>query len=320
MRALVTGGAGFVGSHLADRLLADGHAVTVYDDLSTGQADFLASASRHPSYRFVEGDILDGDRLTEALDGHDTVFHLAANADVRFGLEHPRRDLEQNTLGTFTVLEAMRARDVRRIAFTSTASVYGEPAVFPTPETCPFPVQTSLYAASKIAAEGLISAYAEGYGLRAWIFRLVSVLGERYTHGHVFDFYAKLRRDPAAIDVLGDGRQRKSYVHVDDCIAGIVTAVEHAADRVNVFNVGTDEHCSVDDSLSWITGHLGLAPERRYAGGRRGWVGDSPFIFVDASRLRGLGWRPKLTIREAVLRTLDYLRAHPALLALPGRR
>lgn len=320
MRALVTGGAGFVGSHLVDRLLADGHTVTVYDNLSTGQPDFLADASRHPAYRFVEGDILDGDRLTAALDGHDMVFHLAANADVRFGLEHPRRDLEQNTLGTFTVLEAMRARGVRRVAFTSTASVYGEPTVFPTPETCPFPVQTSLYAASKIAAEGLISAYAEGYGLRAWIFRLVSVLGERYTHGHVFDFYAKVLRDPTAIEVLGDGRQRKSYVYVDDCIAGIVTAVEHAADRVNVFNVGTDEHCSVDDSLSWITGHLGVAPGRRYGGGARGWVGDSPFIFVDASRLRSLGWRPKLTIREAVIRTVDYLRAHPALLARPSRR
>ncbi|MBI1735560.1 MAG: NAD-dependent epimerase/dehydratase family protein [Candidatus Rokubacteria bacterium] len=320
MRALVTGGAGFVGSHLVDRLLADGHAVTVYDDLSTGRPEFLAGARRHPAYRFVEGDVLDGDPLTAALEGHDIVFHLAANADVRFGLEHPRRDLEQNTLGTFTVLEAMRARGVRRIAFTSTASVYGEPAVFPTPETCPFPVQTSLYAASKVAAEGLISAYAEGYGLQAWIFRLVSVLGERYTHGHVFDFYAGLLRDPTAIDVLGDGRQRKSYVYVDDGIDGIVTAVEQGRDRVNVFNVGTDEHCSVDESLSWIAGHLGLTPARRYAGGTRGWVGDSPFIFVDASRLRGLGWRPTLTIREAVIRTLDYLRAHPALLALPSRR
>jgi UDP-glucose 4-epimerase len=311
VRALVTGAAGFIGSHLVDRLLAAGHEVTAYDNLSTGRRRFLESATTRPGFELVEGDVLDSERLTAAVAGHDWVFHLAANADVRHGLEHPRRDLEQNTLGTFNVLEAMRAGGVRRIAFTSTGSVYGEPAVFPTPESCPFPAQTSLYAASKSAAEGLLSAYCHGFGFEARVFRLVSALGERYQHGHVLDFLRKLRANPAEIEVLGDGRQRKSYLYVGDCVDAMVLAVERVPGPFDVFNLGHEEHCTVDESLDWITGHLGLQPRRRYTGGSRGWVGDSPFIFLDASRIRSLGWRPSLGIREAVLRTLDYLVANP---------
>jgi UDP-glucose 4-epimerase len=247
--------------------------------------------------------------------GHDTVFHLAANADVRFGTQHPRKDLEQNTIATYDVLEAMRANGVRCIAFSSTGSVYGEPAVFPTPEDCPFPVQTSLYGASKLAGEGLIHAYCTGFGFTGYIFRFVSILGERYTHGHVFDFYQKLLDDPDSIEVLGNGRQRKSYLHVQDCIDAVLTVLEKATGPINVYNLGTDEYCSVDDSLGWICERLGLAPQRRYTGGERGWVGDNPFIFLDTAKVRALGWRPKRTIRESVLSTLDYLRASPWVLA-----
>lgn len=310
MKAFVTGAAGFIGSHLVDGLLAAGHEVTGYDNLSTGRRAFLDEA-HGGAFRLVEGDVLDADALRSAMAGHDTVFHLAANADVRFGLEHPERDLEQNTIGTFRVLEAMRATGARRIAFSSTGSIYGEPAVFPTPETCPFPVQTSLYGASKLAGEGLIAAYCEGYGFQAWVFRFVSLLGERYSHGHVFDFVRKLRADPARIEVLGDGGQRKSYLYVRDCVAAILSALERAADRVNVLNLGADEYCTVNDSLGWICERLGLAPERAYTGGTRGWVGDSPFIFLDTARIRALGWRPTLTIRESVLRTVDYLTRNP---------
>lgn len=311
MRAFVTGGAGFVGSHVVDRLLRDGHDVTAFDNLSTGQPEFLAAARGHTAFRFVEGDLLDADGLARALAGHDTVFHFAANADVRFGTRHPRRDLEQNTIGTFHVLEAMRAHGARRIVFASTGSIYGEPSVFPTPEDCPFPVQTSLYGASKLAGEGLVAAYAAGFGLQGLAFRFVSILGERYTHGHVFDFYRKLRADGTVIDVLGDGRQRKSYLHVHDCVDAIFTALAQASAPFDVYNLGTDETCTVDQSLAWICARLGLAPERRYAGGERGWVGDSPFIFLDTSKVRALGWRPRLGIRAAVERTLDWLRANP---------
>jgi UDP-glucose 4-epimerase len=319
VRAFVTGGAGFVGSHLVDRLLADGHQVTVYDNLSTGRGEFLADARGQAGFAFVAGDLLDADALARALRGHDVVFHLAANADVRFGLQHPRKDIDQNIVGTFNVLEAMRAARVGRIAFASTGSVYGEPEVFPTPETCPCPVQTSLYGASKLAAEGLITAYCEGFGLHGWIFRFVSILGERYTHGHVFDFHRKLLADPLRLEILGDGTQRKSYLYVGDCIDAIVTALDDAHGTVNIFNLGTAEYCSVDESVDVMTAHLGVSPVRTYTGGPRGWVGDSPFIFLDCSRIRALGWQPKLSIREGIVRTLEYLRANQWLLSLPSR-
>jgi UDP-glucose 4-epimerase len=248
------------------------------------------------------------------MSGCEVVYHLAANADVRFGTEHPRKDLEQNTIATFNVLEAMRANGVKRIAFASTGSVYGEAVVFPTPENAAFPVQTSLYGASKLAGEGLIAAYCEGFGLQGYLFRFVSILGERYTHGHVYDFYRSLRSDPTRLRVLGDGRQRKSYLYVQDCIDAILLAMERARDKVNVFNLGTDEYCEVNHSIGWITGHLGLRPALEYSGGERGWIGDNPFIFLDCGRIRGLGWKPKLSIKEGIIRSLDYLVANPGLL------
>jgi UDP-glucose 4-epimerase len=311
VKAFVTGGAGFIGSHLVDRLLQAGHEVTAYDNLSSGQEEFLAEARTHPGFRLVQGDVLDAPLLTQAVAGHDFVFHLAANADVRFGTEHPRKDLEQNTIATFGVLEAMRANGVRRVAFSSTGSIYGEADVFPTPETCAFPVQTSLYGASKLAGEGLIAAYYNGFGFQGYVFRFVSILGERYTHGHVFDFYRKLRAEPGHIEVLGNGRQRKSYLYVHDCIDAIFTVIQQAQAPFNVFNLGAEEYCAVDDSLGWICARLGLEPERRYTGGERGWIGDSPFIFLDTAKVRALGWRTKRTIRQGIECTLDWLRANP---------
>jgi UDP-glucose 4-epimerase len=311
MRALVTGGAGFIGSNLVDRLVGDGHAVTVYDDFSTGREAFLPSAATNHGLSVVRGDVLDRSRLREALAGHDIVFHLAANADVRFGLDHPRKDLEHNTIATFEVLEAMRATGVRRIAFSSTGSIYGEPEVFPTPESCPFPVQTSLYGASKLAGEGLIAAYCTGYGFQGYIFRFVSILGERYTHGHVVDFYRKLRAEPAEIEILGDGHQRKSYLYIQDCIDAMLTVIDRARGPLQIFNLGTEECCTVDDSLGWICDHLGVDPRRRYTGGVRGWVGDSPLILLDVGKVKALGWEPKVSIRDGIVRTLEYLLANP---------
>jgi UDP-glucose 4-epimerase len=304
---LLTGVAGFIGSNLADRLLSDGHQVVGYDNLSTGNIRFLEKASRSDAFTLIEGDTLDAAKLTAAVSGCDLVFHLAANADVRFGTDHPRKDLEQNTFATFQVLEAMRAANVKRIAFSSTGSIYGEPTVFPTPEGAPFPVQTSLYGASKLACEGLIQAYCEGFGFQGFIFRFVSILGERYSHGHVFDFYKSLLHNPSTLRVLGNGRQRKSYLYVQDCIEAMLTVIERAPDRVNVFNLGGDTFCDVNESIGWITAHLGLSPEREYTGGERGWIGDSPFIFLDTAKVRSLGWAPTLSIRESVIKTVDYL-------------
>jgi UDP-glucose 4-epimerase len=308
--AFVTGAAGFIGSNLVDRLLQAGRRVVGYDNLVTGQIDFLAEAKRRPGFTFIDGDVLDAAKLAQAMAGADIVFHLAANADVRFGLEHPRKDLEQNTIATFNVLEAMRANGIRDVAFSSTGSVYGEASVMPTPEDAAFPIQTSLYGASKLAGEGLIAAYCEGYGMRGFIFRFVSILGERYTHGHVFDFYRKLLADPNRLAVLGNGHQRKSYLYVQDCIDAIFTAISRAQDKVNIFNLGTEAYCEVNDSIGWITEYLGLSPQVQYTGGDRGWIGDNPFIYLDTRRIRSLGWLPKLTIRDSIVRTLDWLRAN----------
>ena len=311
MRCFVTGCAGFIGSHLVDRLLEQGHAVTGYDNLSTGQSEFLRDARSSPHFQFVRGDTLNAEQLKESVRGAEMVFHFAANADVRFGTLHPRKDLDQNTLATFNVLEAMRENGVRRIAFPSTGSIYGEPDLFPTPENAPFPIQTSLYGASKLAAEGMIQAYCEGFAFQAFIFRFVSILGERYTHGHVFDFYTQLCHHPETLNVQGNGKQRKSYLYVHDCIDAILLALEKAQGKINIFNLGTDEYCKVDDSIGWICEALQVAPRRVYAGGERGWIGDSPFIFLDCTRMRALGWRPQMTIREGILRTLQFLRQNP---------
>jgi UDP-glucose 4-epimerase len=282
-----------------------------YDNFSTGQEEFLVAAQQSPRFHLIRGDTLDMERLTSAIRGADAVFHLAANADVRFGTSQPRKDLEQNTIATANVLEAMRVHQIRRIAFASTGSIYGEPEIFPTPEEAPFPLQTSLYGASKLAAEGLIAAYCAGFDFQGYLFRFVSILGERYTHGHVFDFYKQLRDHPETLQVLGNGRQRKSYLYVQDCLDAMLLALEKAQGKVNVFNLGTEEYCQVDDSVGWICAHLGVSPQRTYTGGERGWVGDSPFIFLDCARIRALGWRPRLNIREGVIRTVRYLEQNP---------
>ena len=311
-KAFITGAAGFIGSSLTDHLLDQGVSVVGWDNFSTGQDRFLDKARKHASFQLVTGDNLDRGALTKAMAGCDTVFHLAANADVRFGLEQPEKDLEQNTIATFNVLEAMRTQGVKRIAFSSTGSVYGEASIIPTPEDHPFPIQTSLYAASKLAGEGLIHSYCEGYGFEGYIFRFVSILGERYTHGHVFDFYKQLLEHPDHLKVLGDGTQRKSYLYVKDClramlhVMGMETAVR-ARHRVEVYNLGTPEYVRVNDSIGYICGHLGLKPKLEYSGGERGWVGDNPFIFLETKKVQATGWKPELTIEQGIIRTLSWL-------------
>lgn len=311
MRYFITGCAGFIGSTLTDKLLNSGHEVVGYDNFSTGLEIFLQDAKQSSHFTLVKADLLERDALVKAMNGVDFVFHLAANADVRFGTNHPHKDLEQNAIATFNVLEAMRANGVKRIAFASTGSIYGEAPVIPTPEDSPFPIQTSLYGASKLAAEGLIQAYCEGFDFQGYIFRFVSILGERYTHGHVFDFYKQLLKDPNKLTVLGNGKQRKSYLYIQDCLDAMLWAIEKSNDKVNIFNLGTDEYCQVTDSIGWICEYLGLNPEKTYTGGERGWIGDNPFIFLDVSRVQKLGWKPKLSIREGVIQTIKYLHQNP---------
>ena len=308
MTYFVTGAAGFIGSNLVDRLLAMGQPVVGYDNFSTGKREFLAPAMTNANFRLVEGDLLDAAKLTAEMRGADTVFHLAANADVGSASITPRRDLEQNTVATFNVLEAVRLNGVKTMAFSSTGSVYGEPTVFPTPEDAPFPLQTSLYGASKLACEGLISAYAEGFKIRGFIFRFVSILGERYTHGHVLRLRRPARAGPLDPAYSGQRPAAEILPYVQDCIDAVLKAIDHADGGLNVFNLGTSEYCKVNDSAQWISERLQLHPRFTYSGGERGWVGDSPFIFLKTDRIQSLGWQPRLGIRAAVECTVDWLR------------
>jgi UDP-glucose 4-epimerase len=311
-KVFVTGAAGFIGSNLVDRLLAKGNQVVGWDNFSTGQREFLELALANKKFKLIEGDNLDLPALIRAMAGCDTVFHLAANADVRFGLDHPHKDFQQNAVATFNVLEAMRANNIKRIAFSSTGSVYGEAEIIPTREDHPFPVQTSLYAASKLACEGFIHAYCEGYGFEGYIFRFVSILGERYTHGHVLDFYRQLLDNPNKLRVLGDGKQRKSYLYIGDCIEAMLHVLargtaKSAKHHVECYNLGTKEYVEVNDSIRYICRALKAKPKIEYSGGNKGWIGDNPFIFLDTKKIRATGWKTTLTIEQGIGRTLKWL-------------
>jgi UDP-glucose 4-epimerase len=315
-KAFVTGGAGFIGSHVVDRLVSLGAPVVVYDNFSTGFRSYLAEHENAGRVTVVEGDVGDFEHLKDAMAGADAVFHFQANADVRGGIRQTRIDLEQNTIATWNVAEAARLQGVKTIVFASSATVYGEPAKFPTPEDYAAE-QTSLYGASKLAGEAMLQAYAEYYGIRCFIFRFVSWIGERYSHGVVFDFVAKLRRDPRRLEILGDGAQRKSYLYVTDGVDGIFTALERSAAMKNVFNLGHDEFIDVREVATAILGALGLREVALdFTGGVRGWLGDSPLVHLDTTAIKRLGWTPRTTIRDGIERTVRYLQSHPELVDL----
>lgn len=307
MTIFVTGAAGFIGSNLVDRLLQGRYNVIGYDNFSTGKKEFLEKALTSNKFKLIEGDLLDFDLLKDSMKNSSYCFHFAANADVKDGLKHPKKDLEQNTIATYNVLESMRLNNINKIIFSSTGSIYGEANKIPTPENCDFPLQTSLYGASKLACEGLIQAYCEGYDMKSWIFRFVSILGERYTHGHVIDFYNKLKKDSSKLEVLGDGNQTKSYLYVQDCLDGIFLALRNSRNKVNIFNLGTDEHLTVKNSIKIITKELDYNPELFFGKESKGWVGDNPFIYLDTSKIRDFGWEPKLTIEEAIIKTIKWI-------------
>jgi len=306
-KAIVTGCAGFVGSTLVDKLLDLNYQIIGIDNLSTGQKAFLDNAFTNTNFKFIKCDLLNLNRLKKIFRSSNIVFHFAANADVRYGYKHPYKDLEQNTIVTYNVLESMRENHINNIVFCSTGSVYGEPKKFPTPEHYNFPLQTSFYGASKLAGESLIQAYCESYGFKCWIFRFVSILGNRYTHGHVYDFCKQLFNNSNYLKVLGNGNQKKSYLHVDDCINAIIHSVKKSKKKINIFNLGTNEYITVKQSIRIICDYLKVKPRFYFMGGKRGWIGYSPFIFLDTKKIRSLGWNPKFTIKESIKQTTAYL-------------
>jgi UDP-glucose 4-epimerase len=300
---LVTGGAGFIGSHAVEALVAAGANVTVLDDLSAGRREFLKAVE--PRIKFVQGDAGDAELLDRLLPGVRSVWHLAANPEVRAGEADPARHYEQNVAVTFRLLEAMRRHGVKHLAFTSTSTVYGRATVLPTPESYGPLLPISVYGACKLACEALIASYAGTFGLDALIFRFANVVGPRSTHGVTYDFVAKLRKDPTTLEVLGDGRQTKSYVGVADTVAGMLHAVRHAPPGAQAYNIGSLDAIPVTRIAEVVAQTLGVSPKLRFAGGAKdgaGWVGDVKAMALDVARLRGLGpgWAPRQSSEEAV--------------------
>jgi len=305
MGVLVTGGAGFIGSHLVDYLVGEGSVVRVYDDLSAGSLANLRRWEGEPRLSFVKGDLLDAEAVTGALDGCDAVYHLAANPEVRASRASPEDHFRQNVEATHRLLEAVRrVGGVELLVFASSSTVYGEAGVAPTPEDYGPLKPISHYGASKLAAEALVSAYASMYGFRAVIFRLANIIGPRSNHGVIYDFVNKLRADPGKLEVLGDGSQSKSYLHVDDCVRGMVLGAEKASERVEVLNLGSDDRVSVMEIAGIVIEEMGVEGcEVCLTGGvdgGRGWAGDVKVMHLDSSRLRSLGWAPRMSGVEAV--------------------
>src|SRR6266566_922655 len=301
MRVFLTGGAGFVGSNLAERLLVDGHNVTIYDDLSAGSRELLRECEGHGGFRFIHGDLLCLDKLVPAIRNHDTVFHLAANSNIEKGRQQADTDLRLGTLATFNILEAMRRAGVRQLVFSSSSVVYGEPSQIPTPEDYGplFPI--SLYGASKLACEGLISAYGHNYGIQAWVCRFANICGRHGTHGAIVDFIRKLQVNPRRLEVLGDGNQAKPNLHVSECVDGIIFAWQHAKEPLNYFNLGCEGATTAREIAEVVIETLRLKEVKvEYGGGKRGWPGDVAQVRLDCSKMEKLGWKARLTSAQAV--------------------
>jgi UDP-glucose 4-epimerase len=310
MKCFVTGGAGFIGSHLVDRLIAEGNFVTVFDNLSSGRKEFVEQHFDNDRFRLIEEDLLDLEKIKKALAGHDVVFHLAANPDARLGINNTELDLKQETVVTYNVLEAMRVNKVKRIVFASSGTIYGETPIIPLPENYGplFPI--SLYGAGKLACEALISAFCNMFGMQAWIFRFANIVGDRATHGVIYDFINKLKQNPFQLEVLGDGSQRKPYLYVDDCVDGMLFGHRASQDKINVFNLGCSTTTNVTTIGELVVKEMGLNNVQfKYTGGDRGWPGDVPQVRLNVRKASKLGWKAKYTSDEAIKKaTRDILK------------
>jgi len=310
MKYLVTGGAGFIGSHIVDYILAHGDKVVVYDNFSTGKKSFIQHHKNDTNFTLVEGDVLDTKKLSKSMKGVDFVFHMAAHADVRSGFNDHSIDHTQNLEGTQSVLEAMFANGVKKIAFASTSSIYGDAEIHPTPENSPMN-PTSLYGATKAACEHYIHAYATYYDWDVYIFRFVSFIGERYTHGIIVDILKKLKDNPKEIDLLSDGTPRKSSIYVLDGVSAMFIGIKKAKDKINVINIGHDDILSVNEIVDIILEAAQSTVKKKYQGGNRGWKGDNNFVHLSNEKLKTFGWKPNLSFKDGIRKTVEWILLHP---------
>ncbi|KYK33779.1 MAG: UDP-glucose 4-epimerase [Thermoplasmatales archaeon SG8-52-3] len=305
MKAFVTGGAGFIGSHLVDKLLKRGDFVTSYDNLSSGNKEFFKHHKKNDKFRFVEADLLNLKQVEKEMKDHDVVFHIAANPFVRLGETQTKLDLEQGPIVSYNILESMRINDIKKIVFSSSSVVYGETPGIEIPENYGPTLPISLYGAGKLGAEGLISAFCGTFDFQAWIYRFANVVGIRGTHGVIIDFIAKLKKNPKELEILGDGRQQKPYLHVSDIVDGIIFGFENSNDQLNLFNLGCESNTTVTRIAELVVDEMNLRDvEFKYTGGIRGWAGDVPRFQLDINKIKKLGWKESNTSDEAVRKAI----------------
>jgi UDP-glucose 4-epimerase len=305
---LVTGGAGFIGSHLVDRLIEEGNRITIFDNLSSGKIEFIEKHLEDTDFTLIKGDILDNEVIEKACRDIDLVCHIAANPDVRLGASDTKIHFDQNILVTYNLLEAMRKNNVKKVVFTSTSTIYGDAQIMPTPENYGPLIPISLYGASKLACEALITSYSHTFDMQAWIFRFANIVGPRSTHGVIVDFIRKLRENPTQLEILGDGEQEKSYLHVSECINSILFAIEKSKEDVNIFNIGSEDTISATGIGRFIVEEMGLSDIKFiYTGGSRGWKGDVPKMRLDIEKLKAIGWKPAYTSERSVRGTVRSL-------------
>ena len=308
MHILITGGAGFIGSHLTDKLLEKGHKITVYDNLSLGRLDNLSDASKNQNFKFIEGDILDKDKFFSVFEENnfDMVFHLAANSDIAKSHANPDVDMKNTFMTTYNVLLAMKKFNIKKIMFSSTSAIYGETTEKLTENYGPlFPV--SHYGAGKLASEAFISSFCENYRIQAWITRFPNVVGERSTHGVIRDFIQKLKKTPDELEVLGNGEQIKPYLYVKDLVEAILFVIENTNDKINFYNLGVDSRTKVKEIAQMVIEEMGLNAKIRYTGGDRGWIGDVPEFNYNLDKIHKLGWTAKNTSNDAVRKAIRYI-------------
>ena len=300
-KVLVFGGAGFIGSHLTERLIQEGAEVTVYDNLKTGRTGNLTKVWQHPGFRFIQADVSERKKVEKTVPGHEIIFHFCDDSDIRSAAEHPDTYVEQNIMGLFYVLQAMRRNGIRLILFPSSTTVFGELAHPPASESHGPMIPLNLYGGAKLAAEGLISAWAHTYDLRAIVFRFVGIIGGRMDHGVVHDFVRKLQKDPTQLEILGDGTQQRSFVLVDDCIEAMLFALAKTTKNYSLIHIGNVDQISVNETAETILQVMKLkAVNRHYTGGKVGWKGDVASNFIATETLTAWGWKPRRSSREAV--------------------
>jgi UDP-glucose 4-epimerase len=306
MKAIVTGGAGFIGSHVVDRLISDGYAVSVIDNMSCGTMENLKQHAENPKLKVHNADIRDADELNRIFAGHDVVFHLAAQANIRKSAIDHKSDLDNNLIGTINILEAMLKNNIKDLVFASTSAIYGEATIRPTPEDY-MPIQTSLYGASKLACEAYVEAFGAFSQINFWAFRFSNIIGERCRRGVIWDFVQKLLKNPKELEILGDGKQSKEYLDVIDCVNGIMTGYQKSHDRVNLFNLAIEENSIVDEIADIVAKEMGLNNvKRNYSGGPRGWIGDNPLVHLSIGKIKSFGWIPKFSSKEAITTTAQW--------------